>query len=92
MKSSLLGYYVFIVCALTVFPVCLQRWPEQQALPVQPPRQRARGWRRAQERPAAPLWGHPTGGTTSLNARQTHGCGAVWRNVPPSTVCLVVSL
>lgn len=40
-----------------------QRWSQQQAVPVQPPRQPGLCRGRAEVRPAAPLWGHPTGGT-----------------------------
>lgn len=40
-----------------------QGWSEQQALSVQPPRQPELCWGRAEERPAAPLWGHPAGGS-----------------------------
>lgn len=42
--------------------LAFQGWFEQQALPVQHPRQYGHCWGRAKECTAAPLWGHPAGG------------------------------
>lgn len=50
---------------LSVFVSVLQGWSEQQALPVQRPRQPGLCRGRAAERPAASLWGHPAGGPHS---------------------------
>lgn len=44
------------------FLFVLQGWSEQQAVPVQPSRQPGFCRGRAEERPAAPLWGHLAGG------------------------------